>query len=191
MNKATYLTALTASLLLVGCGSDDKNESSSGIEGTWQPKEFCERDGNESSTTSLILSSGKVTVLATEYTDSSCKDKLLLARTSGNYFLQQEVTLADGEKAQRFMIKVNKLEIAAPSETYASNANNRNLCGHNDWKQNQYKDVTDCEALDFEPIDDRDIFRVENNTLKFGDDDSPKSDGYPTKLEQGEGLVRR
>ena len=191
MKKLNLLLTTTASVfLLTACGSDSDDKDSTIFEGSWQQKEFCERDGNESSTTVLTLKAGKVTTLITDYNDSSCQNKLRLNRLTGNYFLQQEVTLADGKKAQRVMVKVNKLEIAPPAEEYVNSANNSKFCGYNDWKLNQYKDVTDCENFNFKAVDEKDILRVENNTLQFGDDDSPKEDGYPTKLEQDPGLVR-
>ncbi len=184
------LTTVTSSILLAGCGSDNKD--SSPIEGTWQDKQSCERTGNTSEKILLEFNSGNVAITNTSYTDSNCTVLDEIVRVSGNYFIHNEITLSNGEKAQQIEIRLSKKEVTPPSESEATNANAVKLCGYTDWKKHELKDVTTCAAFDFLPQQSKDIFKVEGNSLFLGDDDQEKgADGYPLVLEQNSTLVRK
>ncbi|MEN8147955.1 MAG: hypothetical protein ABFR02_10110 [Campylobacterota bacterium] len=166
-----YSVAVTAVLLLVGCGdSDTAGDIGTGdplsLDGTWS-------NGLETKT----------------FSDTNFSTAMAFDTSDMQYDVNGSGTLdINGTKQiQPNDITVTKIELTYTScsstTTYkrqdlVDNANTFAYCGYNDWLIDVQKDTSACACFD-----KKDIYNIDTTGIRFGDYDlGVDADGYPEGL---------
>ena len=162
------------------------------LEGNWLQE--CKVVGQSGQSRYLEVVGNSVLEEWTLYSDSSC-DNILLSQTNAYQVdFGQSRILASGERvtqlyrhlfASQFTLHTTEIN------DYFNHAQSALNCGHMPWQIDELKDVLEClNVQQAFPASSRNIFKVTENDITFGDENFMGVDGFSTQLE-AQGFVRQ
>lgn len=167
------LTAGLLSLSLIACSDDEDSvlqpSGNNSLNGIWTSGCLIDDDGDGSIrkiTISGISFQSQNDVFSD---DSSCNTRTIQIGTSGSFVTGAEVPLATGAPATQVDICFQSGTVTYFGANIVNNVNTNNVCGRSNWQDGVSQDATACLQL---PSIDYDIFRVDGNTVYFGDNNS-------------------
>ena len=151
------------------------------IDGAWQ-QDCTQVESGGSYNSRVIYQDGKVSLYAHNYSDSQCKNTLARIQMSGRYSLGQAMQLDSGEPVNFLSQNINSIKAAYYGEEVIATSNEMALCNITDWSHGELQDVSVCDAFDLEAME-KNIVKVIDQQLVYGDSNSRGLDGYPSQLE--------
>lgn len=175
---------------MTGCGSEDNEgfvkgaRSQSFLEGVWEIDCMINEDGDSSSSGRYEFRGNRIYLDARYFSDTSCSYQQIGLDIEATFSLGREVILNSGEAAIRLVSQPISAQLAYIESSHISALNERNICGYSNWSSGNYKEIINCEYFS-ELVDgfEKDIIKVDEDSLYFGDSDFLDSSGYPTRLE--------
>ncbi|MFK7852536.1 MAG: hypothetical protein AB8B79_00425 [Granulosicoccus sp.] len=200
MIQESTITKLIASgilvLSLVACSDDNEDtpvqpNGNSALNGTWSAG--CVVDGDGDGEVDTFTISGDTFQVRNEtfFNDASCANaRTVEINTSGTFLIGADVPLATGAAASQVNINYQSASVTYFGTNIINNANSNQVCGINNWVDGVSQDATVCLEL---PAISYDVFRLDGNTLYFGDDsgDGETPQTRPTGLDLDNPLTRR
>ena len=151
------------------------------IDGAWQ--QDCTQGENGASYNSrVIYQDGKVSLYAHNYSDSQCQHTLARIQMSGRYSIGQAAQLRSGEQVNLLSQTIHTIKAAYYGADVIQTSNEMALCGMSDWSHGELQDVSACDVFDIHAME-KNIVKVIDQQLVYGDSNSRGLDGYPTQLE--------
>jgi hypothetical protein len=186
--KLTDLSIITLLMtnMLSGCGGSSSSESESiqTLKGAWQIN--CTADeGGESFDANIIYQEESFVYSFSQYSGGDCQNNKYRVQIEGNYELGDELELNSGNIALKLSQDVASYQIAYYGTSAISQLNNDQQCDHSNWSSGELQEISDCEyfEIDLESFK-KDIVKIENSQLIFGDFDFIGENGYPTQFEE-------
>ncbi|MEH6347588.1 MAG: hypothetical protein V7785_21005 [Bermanella sp.] len=166
-------------------------QSSTELEGEWL--QDCRIEDQSSYRRKLEFIGNSISLELGGYNDSSCENVIYNQRATYSFILGDDQILASGESVTEMVNSMFSAHMAFYGEDIISEVNSNSLlaCGVTSWKDAVYKDVFECDwTLKPASNDFKEVVRITDNELTFGDDEYIGGDGFATQL-QAESYIRQ
>jgi hypothetical protein len=195
MTLHIWLSAVILAVF-IGCGgggssSGDASVSGSTVlEGAWESQET---DATTTEVMEVVFNSNNFSLNVKNFTsqEASMLRNVTLTReinAKGTFSIGEDITADDGKSAAKIDFHYTSFTGTFYTQSEVDSANANSICGYNDWKVAQSKDVLGCDIIGVDK-DEKDIFRIEANRLYTGVD--TLSNNYPTAIDTDEYLIRK
>ena len=162
------------------------------LEGSWLQE--CKVVGQSGQSRYLEVVGNSMLEQWTLFSDASC-DNILLSQTNAYEIdFGQTRILASGESVTEIYSELfsSSMALHTPEiNDYFNHPQSSLNCGNDQWQQDKFKDVLECLNIqEGFPLGTQKIFKLDDNQVTFGDDQSIGVDGFANQLE-GQGFIRQ
>lgn len=170
-------------LALAGCMHESDDAEKTALEGVW--KIGCNYDADDDiyETEELRFSGNGFSGNFVEFADASCSMKEYQFDISGSTLIGSEVILTSGETVNKIDITFAKALVTLGTDDMVIGFNTESVCSNSNWQKNVAVDITNCAFFEM-PEKIYDIFKIDGNNLKFGDESTGDGDSDSTRPTQ-------
>ena len=175
------LIALLAVSSLSGClhDDDDSNTSPDSLNGTWAQHCNIDEDG-DANDSQLVISGAEWVMTGSSYSDIECFEPEFTMAFEAISIEGGETTLADGTLVTEIDHTFTGVFMTPRSASYATAFNTGKFCQIVTWTADKKEDVSSCDSFSsLMGSENYDIYKVENNRLYLGDNDTSGSGDTP------------
>ncbi len=166
-------------------------QETTALEGEWL--QGCRVEGQSGYRRKLEFIGNSISLELDGYTDTSCENIVYSQQVTYLFELGNDQILASGESVTEMVNSMFSAHMAFYGEDIISEVNSNSLlaCGLTSWKDAVYKDVFECDWV-LKPVSNefKEIVKINDNELTFGDDEYIGEDGFATQL-QAESYIRQ
>ena len=166
-------------------------QETTALEGEWL--QDCRVEGQSGYRRKLEFIGNSISLELGGYTDSSCENIVYSQQVTYLFELGDDQILASGESVTEMVNGMFSAHMAFYGDDIISEVNSNSLlaCGVTSWKEAVYKDVFECDwTLKADSNEFKEIVKIDDNELTFGDDEYIGGDGFATQL-QAESYTRQ